>query len=208
VDVFGLVNVAWEGELANLLGGTALTGGETTPRYRLPRLPEIPTPQAHLATIGRSSRRAIGQYRRRADRAGARITFEMGRDALDTDVLDLCKRTADKHAPNYYPPTELGGLIVNLGTACRIIRVELDGVLLATSICLLDADRAHFWAGGCLYPAELNWSPQYVLFHAELEAGFRLGRPMLEFGRRNDEFKTRYGLRPHRLGRFVSERRP
>ena len=81
--------------------------------------------------------------------------------------------------------------------------MELDGQLLACSICLLDRSTAHYWAGGASYPAELNWSPQYVLFGAELEHGFASGRRVLEFGRRNDEFKTRYRLQPRQLVSWV-----
>jgi len=200
----GLVNVAWGGPLAAALTAAGLPAQETTPRYRLTVPPGGITREAHLATVGRSSRRTLGRYWRRALRAGVRVRFDEGRRVLDDEVLELCRATADKHAPGYYPPVELSALIDRLGPACRLLRVELDGVLLAVSICLLDEGRAHFWAGGCRYPAELNWSPQYVLFAAELEAGLASGRPVVEFGRRNDEFKRRYGLAPVRLGRFVS----
>jgi CelD/BcsL family acetyltransferase involved in cellulose biosynthesis len=134
------------------------------------------------------------------------ITVAEGRQVLDDAVLDLCVATADKHAPGYYPPVALGALIEALGPNCRIIRIELAGVLLATSICLVDTGRLHAWAGGCRYPQELKWSPQYVLFAAELEAGFATGLPVLECGRRNDEFKSRHGLQPLPLGRVVRRR--
>jgi len=202
-DVCGLVNVAWEGALADALRAAGLMGNETTPRYRLVPPGTGFTVDDHLAATGRASRRSLRQYVRRAARAGVQITFNEGRDALGDDVLELCTITADKHAPGYYPPTELGELLLRMGEACRVLRIDLDGTLLATSICLLDETRAHFWAGGCRYPREFNWSPQYVLFHAELEAGLALGRRTLEFGRRNDEFKQRYGLQRHRLGRFM-----
>lgn len=200
----GLVNVNLASPLAARLAAAGLRGETTTPRYRLPVPAAGLTLDAHLTAVGRSSRRSLRQYARRAERAGTRIRFEEGRRCLDDSVLGLCTATADKHAPGYYPSAELSELIGRLGPACRILRVELDGTLLATSICLLDAHRAHFWAGGSLYPAEFNWSPQYVLFAAEFRAGLASGRQTIEFGRRNDEFKTRYGLRPVRLGRFVT----
>lgn len=206
VATYGLVNIPWQGDLAGLLAEAGLPGQETTPRYRLPIPPEGLTLDDHLATIGRASRRSLRQYMRRAERAGARITFEEGATVLDDAALALCTATADKHAPGYYPPEELSALIRALGPDCRILRIELDGVLQAVSICLLDEQRAHFWAGGCLYPEELNWSPQYVLFGAELEYGMASGKPVVEFGRRNDEFKRRYGLHPQRLGRFMVSR--
>ncbi|MEU3824779.1 GNAT family N-acetyltransferase [Streptomyces sp. NPDC029080] len=202
-EMWGLVNVPLEEPLAKQLKAIGVTVEETAPRYRLPIAGGPATLDEHLAGIGRASRRSLRQYARRAERSGARITLRTGRDALDQDVLDLCLGTADKHAPGYYPPDRLGALIERLGDACRILRIDLDGTLLATSICLYDATRMHAWAGGCLYPAELNWSPQYALFEAELRAGFGSGRPVLECGRRNDEFKLRYGLRAHPLGRAV-----
>lgn len=204
-EVRGLVNVELDGPLAAALGAIGVPVRETAPRYRLLLTDGPSTVDEHLAGIGRASRRSLRQYRRRALAAGAVITFAEPERALDDDVLALCLATADKHAPGYYPPEELAALLRALASDCRILRVELDGVLLATSICLLDATRAHFWAGGCRYPDELNWSPQYVLFAAELEAGLASGRPVLEFGRRNDEFKRRYGLHPRRLGRATAE---
>ncbi|MGH8929103.1 MAG: GNAT family N-acetyltransferase [Egibacteraceae bacterium] len=202
-EVCGLVNVDLEGRLAAALAAIGVPVRETAPRYRLPLSGGPSTMDEHLAGIGRASRRSLRQYRRRALAAGAVITCAEPDRALDDDVLALCLATANKHAPGYYPPDELAALLRALGPDCRILRVELDGVLLATSICLLDATRAHFWAGGCRYPDELNWSPQYVLFAAELEVGLASGKPVLEFGRRNDEFKRRYGLCPRRLGRAM-----
>jgi CelD/BcsL family acetyltransferase involved in cellulose biosynthesis len=200
----GLANVELGSPLAAQLTAAGLAAQETTPRYQLRVPPGGLTLDAHLAGVGRSSRRSLRQYARRAARMGARTTFEEGRRSLDADALGLCQATADKHAPGYYPAAELTELVLALGACCRLLRIELDGTLLAVSIGLLDDRRVHFWAGGCLYPAELNWSPQYVLFAAELEAGLASGRPVIEFGRRNDEFKSRYGLASVRLARCVS----
>jgi hypothetical protein len=195
----GLHNLDQDGPLAAVLGSARLTTGAV--RYRL-----IPEPgdslAGHLQTVGRSSRRTLHKYRQRASAAGVRITAEPPGPELD-EVLGLCRATAAKHAPGYYPPDALGRLLESLGEDCRILKVELDGRLLACSICLLDRTTAHYWAGGASYPDELNWSPQYVLFAAELEHGFASGRRVLEFGRRNDEFKTRYGLQPRQLVSWV-----
>jgi hypothetical protein len=205
-DQWGLVNVALREPLAALLPACGVALEESAPRYRLPLAGGPASLDEHLAGIGRSSRRALRQQARRAVRAGARIHRGTGRDLLDRAVLDLCLATADKHAPGYYPPDALAALVVALGDACQLVRVELDGELLAVSLCLCDRRRIHAWAGGCRYPGELNWSPQYVLFHAELTAGFERRPDVLECGRRNDDFKRRYGLRAYPLGRAVQAR--
>jgi hypothetical protein len=205
-DMYGLVNVAWDSALRIGLEGIGLTARPTVPRYRLDLRGPRRTVAEHLATVGRSSRKTLGAYVRRAHRAGVRVSVADGVRQLDADVLDLCLATADKHAPGYYPPGPLAALIEALGPRCRIIRLDLDGALLAASICLYDDTRMHAWAGGCRYPQELNWSPQYVLFWHELEAGYGSGRPMLECGRRNDEFKQRYSLTPFRLGKVIEYR--
>lgn len=194
----GLHNLDRSGSLAALADPLA----DGTSRYQLTPAP-TGTLDRHLEQVGRASRRTMRKYCRRAAEDGLRASFRPPAEALADDVLELCLATADKHAPGYYPPDALGRLLRELGNDCRILRLELDDRLLACSICLLDADSAHFWAGGSLYPAELNWSPQYVLFAEELRHGFASGKPILEFGRRNDEFKLRYGLRPRPLASWV-----
>lgn len=195
----GLHNLDRSGELAALAEGSLSDGAS---RYQLRPSP-ADTLDSHLEKVGRSSRRTMRKYCRRAAEDGLRVSFLAPADGLADDVLALCLATADKHAPGYYPPQALAKLLRSLGEDCRILRLELDGELLACSICLLDADSAHFWAGGSLYPQELNWSPQYVLFAEELAHGFASGKPILEFGRRNDEFKLRYALQPRPLASWV-----
>ena len=196
----GLHNLDLTGPVAAAAGQDKLAAG--SPRYRL-----VPGPGAnrddHLAGLGPSSRRTMRKYLRRASEAGLKVSFEPAGASLDEAVLRMCLATADKHAPGYYPPEPLAALLRALGPDCRILRLELGGQLIACSVCLLDATAAHFWAGGSCYPDDLNWSPQYVLFGEELAHGFAAGREVVEFGRRNDEFKARHGLTPHRLASWV-----
>lgn len=196
----GLHNLDLTGALATAVGAPGLVASAV--RYRLTPAPGH-TVERHLEAVGRSSRRTMRKYLRRAEEAGLRAEMAPVDNGLADDVLELCLATADKRAPGYYPPDRLAHLLRALGPSCAILRLELGGRLLACSICLLDHYRAHFWAGGSLYPEELNWSPQYVLFAAELRYGLAIGRPELEFGRRNDEFKRRYGLVPTRLGSWA-----
>lgn len=189
----GLCNIDRSSQLAKAIEGAGFEPSNGASRYCL-YPSEGATLSLHLEGVGRATRKTLKHYYRRAINAGTKISFVETDRALDEDVLNLCLATANKHAPGYYPPSELAALLKSLGENCRILRVELDGVLLAVSICLLDKQAAHFWAGGCLYPDELNWSPQYVLFAAEIENGLKSGRTRIEFGRRNDEFKKRHGL--------------
>jgi predicted N-acyltransferase len=200
---WGLVNVPERSPLAAALGAVGLPGMATAPRYQLGLAGGPASVDEHLAGVGRSSRRTLRRYWRRAVADGVRVAAGPARDGLDAEALALCRATADKHAPGYYPPDRLRSLAAALGPAGRTIRVSLGGRLLGVSICLLDRSRMHAWAGGCLYPPELGWSPQYVLFHAELAAGIGSGRRTLECGRRNDDFKQRYGLARVGLARHV-----
>lgn len=204
---WGLVNVPRRGPLGSALDAAGLTLEDAPPRYRFVLDGRELTLDDHLATVGRSSRRALRQYSRRAERAGATVTFEQGSTVIaDEEVLGLVAETTAKYTPGYYDLEALAALVHALGSRCRIMRLDLDGRLLATSICLFDATRMHTWAGGCRYPEELNWSPQYVLFAAELTAGFGSRPQVLECGRRNDEFKRRYGLEPYPLAQVVEHR--
>ena len=202
---WGLVYVPEGSALAAALGAVGLPGVPTAPRYQLALAGGPASVDEHLAAVGRSSRRTLRRYWRRAVVDGVRVDVGPARDGLDADALALCLATADKHAPGYYPPDRLRSLAAALGPACRTIRVSLRDRLLGVSICLDDRSRMHAWAGGCLYPPELSWSPQYVLFHAELAAGIGSGRRTLECGRRNDEFKQRYGLARVGLARHVED---
>ncbi|WP_234472702.1 GNAT family N-acetyltransferase [Pantoea sp. S61] len=199
----GLCNIVEQSEFATSLGAAGFLIESGASRYSIVPNETLNLNQHLKKSVGRSSRRTLNHYIRRSKEAGVKITFESVSLGLTSDVLELCLATADKHAKGYYPPLELAILLKNLGDSCKLLKIELNGKLLAVSICLLDEESAHFWAGGALYPKELNWSPQYVLFAAEIEYGFMLGKRKIEFGRRNDEFKLRFGLTPIPLANWV-----
>jgi predicted N-acyltransferase len=151
----------------------------------------------YLATLGRSTRRTLRAARRRAEQAGALI--DVTRYGIGTpsgaieDVVRMCAGSAAKHGSSYYPAAALTEFLHRLEDYL-VVRVQLEERTLAASVCFLHNGELHTWAGGALYPPELNWSPNHVLFHAELELGFRLGVKRIECGRRNDEFKARHRL--------------
>ncbi|HEU4730039.1 MAG TPA: GNAT family N-acetyltransferase [Kofleriaceae bacterium] len=150
-----------------------------------------------LAVMSRSTRRNLRGARSRADRDGARIEITAHGPADDHAAIDdavaLCVATAAKHGSRYYPGGPLRRFLGELDDYL-VIRVRLGDRTLAASICLREASVLHTWAGGAHYPPELRWSPNHVLFHAELELGFRIGVERIHCGRRNDEFKARHRL--------------
>lgn len=195
VDAFGFANVAASGPLAAALEamGERLIAG--APRYRLGLSP-LQGPEDYLGLLGPSTRKTLRRYVRRAAAAGVTVAWSAGGEGDLADVLSLCEATARRRAPGYYVPAAVEALVRRLGDRCRILRLRHDGRTLAASICLVDDRRFHTWAGGSLYPPGLGFSPQYVLFFEEVNAALASGRPVLEGGRRNDEFKARHGLRP------------
>lgn len=167
------------------------------------RAAELAGIEDFLATLSRSTRRTLRLARSRALRAGARVTTarHAGADTRPrpvADVVELCAATAAKHGSAYYPAAALDALLQELADYL-VVRVQHEGQTLAASVCLLENGVLHTWAGGARYPPELNWSPNHVLFHAELELGFKLGVEVIECGRRNDEFKARHRLHRREL---------
>jgi predicted N-acyltransferase len=150
-----------------------------------------------LAAMSRSTRRSLRLARHRADRAGACIDVTEHGAADDHAAIDdavaLCVATAAKHGSRYYPGEPLRRFLRDLDSYL-VIRVRLGDRTIAASICFRERGVLHTWAGGAHYPPELNWSPNYVLFYAELELGFRIGVERIHCGRRNDEFKARHRL--------------
>jgi predicted N-acyltransferase len=183
----------WVPDLAAIEGVSFLVGAA---RWQL-AVSSFADFDAYLRTMAKSTRKTLRQAASRAAAAGAVITTTayapgQGRDEL-ADVVELCVQTAAKHGSRYYPAAALGSF-VREAAEFLVLRIRLGGATLAASICFVDDDVMHTWAGGALYPAALNWSPNHVLFHAEVELAFRLGVARLECGRRNDEFKARHRL--------------
>jgi predicted N-acyltransferase len=150
-----------------------------------------------LAVMSRSTRHTLRLSRNRAVRAGARIDVTAHRAGDDAAAIDdavaLCVATAAKHGSRYYPGGPLRSFLRELDSFL-VVRVRLGDRVIAASICFADRGVLHTWAGGAHYPPELKWSPNYVLFHAELELGFQLGVDRIHCGRRNDAFKARHRL--------------
>ncbi|MFC6084148.1 GNAT family N-acetyltransferase [Sphaerisporangium aureirubrum] len=200
-----LLNVPADGPLAALLA--ELPGARPVPsaaRWYLD-VPSYGGLDGLLATMARATRRTLRAAARRAEAAGARIELSDGSGEDAADVAALCAASAAKHGNNYYPEAAVRGFLAALGGHLTVLRVRLGGRTLAASVCFRDGGVLHTWAGGAVYPPELNWSPNHVLFHHELRLAFDLGVRRLECGRRNDEFKARHRLSRRELLAFVWE---
>lgn len=163
-------------------------------------LRDLRGPDDYLAALPGRVRRALLRHRRRGGEAGVRISITAAQPESLDDALELCRRTAARHGNDaYYQSERMRAFLTGLGArSVRIVRVELEGDLVAASICLLDDTSFHTWAGGADYArcSAHAFSPNYVLFYEEVRAALGSGRARLEAGRRNHEFKLRHGLAP------------
>jgi hypothetical protein len=200
---FGFVNVA-AGQrplLAGLLRGSGLRGARIDTRYRLPL--DGLGPAAYVAALGRNARRTMRRYERRALEAGARVETASPHDGLE-EVMQMCTLSAGKHGnASYYPAQAVEAFVRVLGATAKVVKLVLDGEVIAASICLRDGARFHSWAGGARYERGDRFSPNYVLLLGEVRAALEEGCAVMEGGRRSDDFKVRCGMRPIPLDAFL-----
>lgn len=196
----GLLNVPADAGIAERLremAGTAVSGA---PRWYLDTANVADTDDV-LRTMSRSTRKTLRRNVNRALADGAHVERCYG--AGVEDAVALCAATAAKHGNGYYPPKAMRSFLTGLGDQFIVLRVRHRDRTLAASVCLRDGATLHTWAGGARYPDDTKWSPNYVLFHQELELAFSLGVSRLECGRRNDDFKSRHRLVRRELEAFL-----
>lgn len=203
---YGLVNVDAAGLLAAALDGIGAHGVPTDERYVLDLPPGFGV-NDYLDELPSRCRYSMRVHQRRAARAGVTIRVLRPEEA-DLDAhLELVRRTGEKHGvADFYPRGGFQEFQLGLGDAARIIEIRSAGRIVGVGICLIDATRLHFWTCGVDYRAG-DFSPFYVLFYEALRYAVELGVPRFECGRRNGDFKRRYGLRPIPLLAYVSPTR-
>jgi hypothetical protein len=197
------VDAAARPDLDAALRGLGFRAGMVETRYRRP-LAGL-TPDGYLDSLARGARRTMRRYQRRGADAG--VTVEVAEPPLrDLDeLLDLCAISAAKHGNDaYYPRAAVEALVRGVEPHVRLVRLR-DGAgrTIAGSICLLDPPRFHSWAGGARHELGRAFSPNYLLFLAEIEAAMRLGCATFEAGRRSDDFKRRHGMEPVPLTAYL-----
>jgi CelD/BcsL family acetyltransferase involved in cellulose biosynthesis len=199
----GFINVAVGSPTAQALEGAGLTGIHLDTRYWLD-LARYGSEDGVLAAIKSGDRREYRRHWRRATEAGATVVI---RDALpDEDVrkLELLEVTMVRvGSPGYYDAGKLRKFLAETPSA-KIVEVTLAGQLLAYAIVFVDDTRMHAWALGYDREQALPFSPYYLVWGSFIQLGYRLQVPRLEAGRRNGEFKTRYGLVGHELNAYLT----
>lgn len=198
----GFINVADGSPSAAALQGAGVEGIHLDTRYWLD-LAGHGSEDGVLAAVKSADRREYRRHWRRATEAGVTIVSRMARPDEDVDKLGLLEVTMVRvGSPGYYDAAKLAAFLAETPNA-RIIEITLDTDLLAYAIVFTDESRMHAWALGYDRDRPLPFSPYYLMWGSFMRLGYELGLPVLEGGRRNGEFKTRYGLVPQELSAYV-----
>lgn len=198
----GFINVADDSPSAHALEAAGVRGVHLDTRYWLD-LAKHGSEEGVLATVSPTNRREYQRHWRRATEAGVKIVTRHPTEDEDLDKLDLLEVTMVRvGSPGYYDKAKLAAFLAETPNAW-IIEISLDDDLLAYAIMFTDSTRLHAWALGYDRERKLTFSPYYVMWGSFMRLGYELGLPRLEAGRRNGEFKMRYGLVPQELSAYV-----
>ncbi|WP_327350803.1 GNAT family N-acetyltransferase [Streptomyces sp. NBC_01304] len=152
---------------------------------------------AYLATLGARTRRTIRQYTRRAAEAGVTTAVEAPHPRFLRTVCELTRRTAAKHgSADMYPESAFIDFVMALGERARVVRVDQEDRTLAAAVVLLDEERLHMWVGGTSHATVDSFSPNYLLWAAEIRHAIDAGKLWVEGGRANQPMKSRHGMTP------------
>lgn len=197
---YGLVNLDRDGPAAAALAAAGLPTRHLVDRFRAD-LDGVEDVDGFLRrSASPSARRNLLRYGRRAAEHGATCAVVPIGDLDLAEVTALCDRSARKHGSDrFYPPGVFEAFLAMVAPVARAVEVRQAGRLVAVGVCLLDDERLHCWACGVDYEVDGNFSPYQLMFGASIALAIDLGRPVLEGGRGNPEFKLRFGLRPRPL---------
>jgi Acetyltransferase (GNAT) domain len=208
VEAFGDLGreagVEW-GALVNFTDGVGLGGTKATIDERfLLDLARFESADEYVALLAPRVRQNVRRWQRRAEEAGASLTVGRAADADLDGIVELARRTAAKYgAGEFYRPGPFQRFVRALGDAAVAVEVRLGDRLLSGGVCLVDAERFHTWTCGVDYDADPPFSPYTLMFVESVRVAFDRGLPVLEGGRRNAEYKLRYGLRRQPLDGYL-----
>jgi hypothetical protein len=192
-STLGFVNVA-EPDLIARLRGLGFATAEIDERFRAD-LRDVDGLDGFLARMGPRTRRTLRQYARwaREQSVGVRIV-EPGEVDLD-EALELVRATAGRHGnASFYPEGRFQAFLLSLGEEVVAVEIRMRKRCIAIAFCLVDDQSFHIWTGGVDYDAKTRFSPYGLLLLECIRAALVSGRPFLEAGRRNREYKERHAL--------------
>jgi predicted N-acyltransferase len=200
----GFVNVAAGPQLA-ALAAAGFDVTEVDERFRLD-LRDIQTIEDFLERLRPSARRNLRRYALRAQECGVVVENLAVREVDLDEAVALIRQTAARHGTaDFYRDGPFQEFLHSLGELVTVIRISDPDQLLAVGFCLPDRDRFHMWTCGALYKYDAAFSPYGLLFLETVRSALASGRPTLEGGRRNREYKERHGL--HRVPLHAALRR-
>jgi predicted N-acyltransferase len=160
----------------------------------------VPDLAAYLARIPARDRQNLRRRRRRAADAGVEVAVRPVPSVDVDEIAALCRQTAGRFGNSgFYPDGVFERFLALLGPLAQVIEIRQRGRLVGACICLLDGERLHTWTGGYDYEVDGSFSPYAVGFVESIELALRLGRRVLEGGRRNAGYKLRFGLTARHL---------
>lgn len=203
---YGLVNVDATGPLAAALTALGAHGVPIDQRYVLDLPPGFAVAD-HLAALPGRQRDSLRMHQRRAERAGA-VARVLEPGSAEPDRLARLERMieAEHGVPGRFAPGGFQNFRQLLGQAARIIEICVGGRAVGLGFCLIDGVRLHLWTCAVDRAAE-DFSPLHLLFYEALKYAGRLGLARFECGRRDGDFKRRYGLRPVPLLAYIAPTR-
>lgn len=208
VSRYGFINVERASAEAEAMKCAGLPAAPLDTRYVLD-LSGFSTEDDYLASLRLHPRQEYRRHLRRAVEVGVVSSIRRTSTRETAEGMRLLETSAARAgSPGYYRADRIADFLSMVGNRARVIEVALEDDLIALGIIFLDDDRIHTWAAGYDRERQLPFSPYYVLYAAAVKLGFEQGLSLLEGGRRNDQFKKRFGMTPRSLLAFTITRDP
>jgi predicted N-acyltransferase len=205
VPRYGFINVATGSPSAMALEGAGVEGIYVDTRYAID-LASLGDEEGYLASLRSGPRAHYRRHWRRADEAGMKVSHRFATDDIEPEYLELLETSMERVGSAGYYSKERISAFLGMTPSARLIELTLDDELIGMSILFVEpGKRIHAWAGGWVRERKFSFSPYYVLMGSCLRLGFQLGLPRLEGGRRNGEYKMRYGMTPQTLNAYVTD---
>jgi predicted N-acyltransferase len=150
----------------------------------------------YLASLRRSARKDLLRHSRRASEAGAEVCVEARPESVE-EAVEMCRLSGERHDnADWYPRRELISFLCEAASTVHLVFVRLGSRVVSSQICFADSERLYAWATGADYARASSFSPTYPSWRRTVELAFELGVQRISAGRRNEEFKMRFGLEP------------